>query len=267
MALHIVVLAKQVLDPELPLSAFQVDSAERRIVAPPNAAQVVNGFDEHAVEAALRVKEAVGEARVTVLSLGTGFALDVIKKPLAMGADALVLLQDPAFENTIDPTLTVQAIAAAVRKLSDVDLVLAGRQASDWDAAQVPLGVAETLDWPVATIAQSVEVGGRTLRVQRVLTDGYEVLEAEIPAVVTVSNELGNPRYPSMRGIMAAKRIEPTIWSAANLGLDVEQRQASLELVALARPEHAVSTEMITGEDGADAGRKLALRLWEAKLV
>ena len=124
------------------------------MVTPANQAPVINGFDEQAVEAALRLKEAAGDAHITVLSLGTSFALDVIKKPLAMGADDLVLLEDPAFESSADPTLTVAALAAAIRKLGEVDVVLAGRQASDWDLAQVPIGVAEALGWPIATVGQ-----------------------------------------------------------------------------------------------------------------
>lgn len=265
MVLDIVVLAKQVIDPETPLSAFQVQ--ENRVVTPANMPPVVNGFDEQAVEAALRLKETVGDARVTVLSLGPDFALDVIKKPLAMGADDLVLLQDPAFENSIDPTLAVTALVAAIRKLGDVDLVVAGRQASDWDNAQVPIGVAESLGWPVVTIAKKVEVQGSSLRVQRVLPDGFEAVTAELPAVVTVSNELGTARYPNMRGIMAARRIQPTVWTVADLGIDSAALAPAFELVSLKKPERKVQTEMITGDDDADAGRKLALRLREARIV
>jgi electron transfer flavoprotein beta subunit len=264
MTLHIVVTAKQVIDPETPLSAFQIASNR---VTPPQQPPVVNGYDEQAVEAALRVKEAVGDARVTVLSMGTEFTLDVVKKPLAMGADALVLLQDPLFANSIDPSLAVTVLAAAIRKLGDVSLVLCGRQASDWDNAQVPLGLAETLGWPVATIAKGVSVDGQNLRVERVLPEGHEVVEAALPAVVTVSSELGQARYPNMRGIMAARRVQPETWSAADLGLDGAALAPRLELVSLIKPDRSVQTEMITGEDEADAGRKLALRLREARLL
>ena len=265
MALHIVVTAKQVLDPETPLSAFQIDGD--RVVTPANMAPVVNGFDEQAVEAALRIKEALTDTHITVVSCGTDFALDVIKKPLAMGVDDLVLLQDPAFENTIDPMLTVAALVAAIRKLDAVGLVIAGRQASDWDNAQVPAGIAEALGWPIATIAKHVEVDGGTVRVQRVLPDGHELVEADLPAVVTVSNELGSARYPNMRGIMGARRIQPTVWSAADLGIDAAQVGRAFEMVELVKPDRRVATEMITGEDDEDAGRKLALRLREERLV
>ena len=101
MALKIAVLAKQVIDPEMPMAAFQIDAAAKRVVTPANIPPVVNGFDENAVEAALRIKDSQ-EAKITVISAGSAFALDVMKKPLSMGADELVLLQDDAFANTID---------------------------------------------------------------------------------------------------------------------------------------------------------------------
>jgi len=263
--LHIVVLAKQVTDSEAPASAYSVDATGKRVVLQGSVPFIVNGFDENAVEAALRIKDAAPDRRITVVSAGTEFALDVVKKPVAMGAEALVLLQDGAFQNTIDPLFTVRALAAAIHKLGQVDLVLAGRQASDWDNSQVPLGVAETLGWPVIHVTQRVDVSGATVRAHRVLPDGHEVVEAPLPAVVTVSNELGSPRYPNMRGIMASKRVQPTVWTAADLG--VSRPAPALELAAAALPKRTVETELIKGDDDADAGRKLAMRLREARLL
>jgi electron transfer flavoprotein beta subunit len=261
--IKIVVTAKQVIDPETPVSALTV--AANAVSVPANQSPVVNGFDEQAIEAALRIKEASGDAHITVVSVGKSFALDVIKKPLAMGADELVLVQDDAFENAIDPTLTVAALAAAVHRIGDVNLVISGRQASDWDNAQVPIGLAEALGWPIATVGKKVDVNGNTVRVERVLPDGHEVVETDLPAVVTVSNELGTARYPNMRGIMAARRVQPTVWTASDLGLD--GIEPAFELVSLEKPTTDVKTELIKGEDDADAGRKLALRLREERIV
>lgn len=263
--MKIVVTAKQVVDPEMPASAFQIDAPSMRLAPPPNLAPVVNGFDEQAVEAALRIRESGADAEIIVLSAGSAFAMDVIKKPLAMGADALVLVEDETLGQGHDPLHVVDTLAAAIRKLGDVDLVLAGRQASDWDHAQVAVGVAEALGWPVVTLARRVDVDGAVVRVERVLPDGYEVVEAPLPALVTVSNELGNPRYPNMRGIMNAKRIESTLWSLADLGVEV--RPGALELVSLTLPERRRETEMVTGEDDADAGRRLAMRLREERIL
>src|SRR3990167_6540920 len=119
--------------------------------------------------------------------MGRSFVTDVITKPLAMGADDLVLLQDDAFDTT-DSFVVASVLAAAIGKIGAFDLVLCGRQASDWDNAQVPLGLAELLDLPCLTFAKNVELSNGSVRVQRVTPDGHEVLEAVLPALVTVSN-------------------------------------------------------------------------------
>lgn len=266
MALKIVVLAKQVMDPEMPMSAFNVDRDARRVVTPPNIPPIVNGFDENAVEAALRIKDSQ-EAAITVISMGNSFALEVMKKPLSMGADNLVLLQDDAFENTMDSLAVARVLAEAVKKVGEFDLIICGRQASDWDNAQVPLAVAELLDLACVTIGKKVEVGDGKITVERQVEDGVEIVETSAPAVVTVSNELGQPRYPTLRGIMAATRKQPTIWSAQDLGLDSATSESNLELLDLYVPTSEAECEMVQGEDEEDSGRLLALKLREDKLI
>ena len=266
MPVNIAVLAKQVIDPEMPLAAFRIDDEAKAVVPPANIPPVVNGFDENAVEAALQIKDSQ-EATVTVLSMGTSFALDVMKKPLSMGADELVLLQDDSFENTIDSFFTAQVLTSAINKLGGFDLIICGRQASDWDDAQVPLGVAEILGLSTVALGKKVDVVGEKVSVERVTPDGYEVVEAPLPALVTVSNELGQPRYPTLRGIMAATRKRPTIWSAADLDMDAGQLEPRVTLRNLFIPVSEQQCEIVEGEDGADAGRQLALRLREAKII
>ena len=266
MSINIVVCTKQVVDPETPASAFRIDPETKRVLPAAGIPPVVNGFDENAVEAALQLKESVG-ANVSVISVGSGFVMDVMKKPLSMGADSLILVDDPAVAE-LDAFATARTLAEAIKKVGDVDLVLCGRQASDSDNAMVPLGVAELLDLPCVTLAQKIEVeddGG--IVVQRALTDGYEVVKAPLPAVVTVSNELGEPRYPTLRGIMTAGRKSPTVWSAADLELDESSLAAKLTLEDLYVPVSDQQCEFIEGEDEADAGRNLALKLREARLI
>lgn len=266
MSLKIAVLAKQVVDPEMPMAAFRIDGEAMRVAPPPNIPPVVNGFDENAVEAALRIKDAQ-DATVTVISTGAEFALDVMKKPLSMGADELVLLQDAGFDNTVDSFVTAQLLAAAVRKLGGFDLIICGRQASDWDNAQVPLGVAEILGLSCVSLGKRVEVKEGKAVVERIVSDGYEVVEAGLPALVTVSNELGQPRYPTLRGIMAATRKRPTVWGMGDLDLAAGQSESRVVLRQLFIPVSDQECEMIEGEDAADAGRRLALRLREAKII
>ena len=265
MAINIVVCVKQVMDPETPASAFRIDPDAQRVVPAPGIPPVVNGFDENAVEAALRIKDGA-EANITVLSLGVNFVMDVMKKPLSMGADQLVLVQDEAVQD-LDAFATAYALAEAIKKLGEFDLVLCGRQASDWDNAHIPMGVAEMLGLPCITIAQKIEVTNGGVVVERALSDGYEVVEASLPALVTVSNELGEPRYPTLRGIMTASRKTPTVWTPADLGLDSDQLAPKLRLESLFIPEGGKECELIEGENEADTGRKLALRLREEKLI
>jgi electron transfer flavoprotein beta subunit len=189
-----------------------------------------------------------------------------MKKPLSMGADALVLAEDPALED-LDAVSTVNVLAAMIEKSGPFDLILAGRQASDWDQAHVPLGLAERLGLPSVTLARNVEPQDGKVRIERALTDGYQVVEAPTPAVITVSNELGEARYPTLRGIMGASRKQPERLTLDDLGLTADQLKPALELQRLFIPESESQVEIIDGEDEADAGRKLALRLRELNLI
>ena len=265
MTLNVIVTAKQVIDPDMPLSAMRVGEDARRVVTPGTLAPVVNGFDEVAVEAALRLKDSQ-DAKITVLCVGSQFNLDVIRKPLAMGADTLILCQDSAFADLTDSFITSQVLAAAIRKIGDFDLLLCGRQASDWDNAQVPLMLAEVLDVACVPLAQKVDVEQGRVIVERLAPDGYDVVEADLPALVTISNELGSPRYPNMRNLMAAKRKRPVTWSCDDLGLQAGELTARVEVLELRARERSQECEFISDGDGS-AAEKLAGMLREAGLI
>jgi len=266
--MHIVVCVKQVPDPEAAFSQFKVDEQAKKVVPAPGLKQVMSPFDEQAVEAALRLRDAGADIRLTAITMGSDAARNVLKHGLAMGADAGVLLSDPAFENA-DGYATAVTLAAAIRKLGTCDLVLAGRQAADWDAGVVGSGLGELLGLPVITFAQDVKVEGGSVRVERVLDDGTEVVEAALPAVVTVSNELGEARKPNLRETMRAARKPVTAWSAADLGLPREKigaagaRRVIERLFVPAKESHC---EFIDGSPREQAAR-LAQRLREAKLI
>ena len=266
MGINIIVCVKQVMDPETPASAFKVDTDTNKVIPAQGIPPVVNGFDENAVEAALRLKDGGNVDKITVISVGNNFVMDVMKKPLSMGADELILVQDDAVSE-LDAFATANTLAKAIARVGEYDLILCGRQASDWDQAHVPIGVAELLGLPCITLAQKLDVADGGITVQRTLTDGYEVVESQLPVVVTVSNELGEPRYPNLRGIMQASRKTPTILSPADLGLDEDSLAPRLTLTELFIPVSDKQVEIIEGEDEADAGRKLALRLREEKLI
>jgi electron transfer flavoprotein beta subunit len=265
--MRIAVCAKQVPDPDIPPSQFKLDDSGMSVDPPRNVAPVINGFDLNAIEAAVRIKESAGaDTEITVISVGHDFALDVMKRALATGADNLVLVDDPSTEQ-LDASGTAQVLAATVQKHGPFDLVLCGRQASDWDQAHVPLFIAETMDLPCVTVAQSIETNDTTATVERVLPDGHQVIEVTLPALVTVSNELGEPRYPALKGIMAASRKKPEVHTIADLGISAEQTSPMLELLGLEIPQQQGMAEMIDGEDDAEKGRNLAVRLRQERLI
>lgn len=266
--MNMIVCVKQVPDPEAPPASFKVDPAANKMIPPPGVAPVVSPFDEQAVEAALRIKDAQG-GKITVLSLGNKLVRDVIKKPLSMGADELVLLEDEAYEEG-DSWSTAYALSLAIKKIGEYDLIFCGRQAADWDAGQVGSGIAELLGIPSVTVAKKVEVMDGKVRVERVVADGYEVVEAPIPCLITVSNELGEPRYATLKGIMAAAKKQPIIWKPQDIGADLPQIGAQgrrTKLLKLFQPVKEAKCEIIEGESVGEAATNLALKLREAKLI
>ncbi|HCV00681.1 MAG TPA: electron transfer flavoprotein subunit beta [Dehalococcoidia bacterium] len=268
-SVNIVVCVKQIPDPETPASQFAVDNAAKRVIPAQGIAPVVNPYDPQATEAALRLKDAAGEGKITVISLGEESARDAIKHALAMGADEGILLSDPDFEN-IDNFQTSLALARAIEKVGDVDLVLMGRASADWDMGVAPIGVAEQLGLPCVTIAKSMELEGDTLTVERVLDDGFQTVEVDTPAVVSISNEFGEPRYPQLRQIMLAAKKTVQVWSADDLELEDEDAGEDnrwLGLEALYIPEVESNVEIIEGDSPEDQARNLALKLREAKLI
>ena len=182
---------------------------------------IVNPVDENAIEAALRLRDQHG-GKVTVITMGPPQAEEALRQALAMGADEAILLSDPASRGS-DTLATSYALALMVRKIGDVDLVLCGKQAIDGDTGQVGPGLAERLGIPQVTFAIGLEVTDGKLRARRVLDDFFEVVEVKLPAVVTVVKQINDPRHPSMRNVLKAKRAEITKWTLADLNADPKQ--------------------------------------------
>ena len=266
--MNVIVCVKQVTDPEAPPASFKIDPATSKVVPPPGVSPVVDSYGEYAVEAALKIKDALG-GKITAISLGINLLRDVIKKPLSMGADELILLEDEAFIEG-DSWATAYALAMAIKKVGEYDLILCGREASDTNAGQVGLGIAEILGLPSVTLAKKIDITDSKARVERVTADGYEVVEVSLPALITASNEIGEPRYPTIKGIMAAKRKEPVIWKPADISVEPAAIGASgrrTKLVKLFQPVREGECEMVSGESAEDAGAKLAQKLREVKAI
>lgn len=266
--INMIVCCKQVPDPEAPPSAFKVNTAANKMTLPPDIKPVIGQYDEFAMEAALRIKDKAG-GKITVLSLGNNLVRDVIKKTLAVGGDELILLEDEAFEEG-DSWSTTYALAMAIKKIGEHDLIFCGRESSDWDAGQVGLGIAEILGIPAVTLARKVELANGKARIEQVTPDGYQVIEVSFPAVITVTSELGSLRYAALKGIMAAAKKQPTVWKPADIGLEPSQVGAAgrhTKLVKLFQPVKEAKCEIIEGESPAEAGANLAVRLRKAKIL
>ena len=265
--MKMIVCVKQIPDPETPASAFRVDEQAKKVVPAQGIAPVISPFDAQAVEAALRIRDGQGQGHITVLSMGPASARDVIKHSLAMGADEGVLVDDPALQNVFDPYVNVTVLAAAIRKIGDFDLIFTGRQAADWDWGVTGPGLAEALGIESVTIAKGVTAQDSRLTVERVLTDGFETIEVPTPCVVTVSNELGDPRYPQLRQIMMAARKQVTTYTLADLGLTPEQIRPRITLERLYLPVKESKVEIIEGDSPQEKAANLARKLREAKLI
>jgi len=267
--MHIVVCVKQIPNPEAAFSMFKVDEQAKKVIPAAGLQMVMSPFDEQAVEAALRIREAGGAARISLMTLGPEPARAVLKHGLAMGADDAVLLGDAAFQDG-DAYSTARVLATAIGKLGECDLVLAGRQAADWDAGIVGCGIAELLQLPVITFARDVKVIEGAVRVERVVENGFDVVEAPLPAVVTVSNELGAARAPSLRETMRAARKPITTWSTGDLGLEPHEIGAAAArrvLEGLFVPPKKGICELMEGATPEEQGANLAQRLFGAKLL
>ena len=199
----------------------RIDAATGRLVR--EGDQVLNSFDSHAIEAALEVREAgvVGDVHVTALLMGPEGATRTLQKALALGADDAVHVTDEALAGS-DIVATARALAAAVKR-GDYDLVIMGQQAGDSDCWVLPGAVAELLGRPVLTQASKLEVSTDGVKIERQTEIGYERLSAALPAVVSVSDAINEPRYPSLKAIMGAKRKPFEKLGLSDLGLDAAQ--------------------------------------------
>jgi electron transfer flavoprotein beta subunit len=226
----------------------------------------LNHFDANAVEAALRLKEGAGEAEVVVVTVGPPSASDALRKALAMGADRAVLVSDDAVAGS-DLVATSRVLAAALER-EGADLVLFGQQASDSDGAVLWAAVADRLRRPLVSQAAELTVTDGGLRAKRQTEFGYDVIESSLPAVVAVSDAINEPRYPSLKGIMGAKKKPQDTLSLADLGVDagaVGEAGSQTEVYALTDPPSRGDSRKI--EDDGNAAEQIVEFLVEKRLV
>ena len=226
----------------------------------------LNQFDVNAVEEALKLKDASGEGEVVIVSLGPERALEAMRKALAMGADRVVLISDEAAAGS-DLVATSKVLAAALQR-EEPDLVLFGQQANDSDGAVLWAAVADRLQQPlISQVAELTHENGK-VRGKRQTEYGYDVIEAPLPAVVAVSDAINEPRYPSLKGIMGAKKKPQETVSLSDLGVDVgEAGEAGsrTEVYALGDPPARGDTVKI--EDDGSGAEKILAFLQEKKAL
>jgi electron transfer flavoprotein beta subunit len=257
--MHIVVCMKQVprdntvkINPDLSLNAEGIE-------------QIMNLFDEYAVEEALEWNEKLG-GKVTVLSLGPEAWKEQIRRALAMGATDALLLSDPSFEQ-LDVLGAARVVAAAIKKLGDVDLVLAGRNSTDDESGAFGPALARTLGWPQLTYVGKIATlddGAKKIVAERQLEEQVETVEAPLPAVVTVLKDINEPRYPSLLRIKKVAKVEIPTWSAADLGVSADPAASIANRVP---PPPRPQGEMIDGADTAEKVRKLVDKLVENQVI
>ena len=252
--MKIVVTVKQVPDPNsnLTLEADNTISREKEVVLDPG--------DECGVEEGLQLKEAHG-GEVVLVSMGPERARDAIRKGLSMGADRGVLISDAALAGA-DVMLTAKVLAAAIKE-ENPDLVICATESYDGSTGMVPPMLAELLGVPQLTFAKKVEVDGTTVKVHRQTADGYEVVEASTPALISVTAAIAEPRYASLKGIMAARSKEIKLVSAADLGVAKGEPAEAIEEVVDA--ESRKSGEVI--EDDGSAVDRIVQVLVTAKVI
>jgi electron transfer flavoprotein beta subunit len=261
--MNIVVLIKQVPDTYSERKLREADGVLDRDATD----AVLDEINERAVEEALQIKERTDGSEVTVLTMGPDRATDAIRKALSMGADKALHVSDEALAGS-DALATAKVLAKAVGTVEGAELVLAGNEASDGRSGAMAAMVAEVLGWPALTHVRELTIDGSAVTARRETDDGVTVLAAELPVVVSVSEKINEPRYPSFKGIMAAKKKPVSTLSLADVGVDAGEvgLAHALTTVTSASPKPLKSAgEKVTDE--GDGGSKIAAFLVGQKLI
>ncbi|MEW5768634.1 MAG: electron transfer flavoprotein subunit beta/FixA family protein [bacterium] len=245
--MKIIVCIKQVPD----TSEVKIDPQTNTLIRE-GVASIINPFDKYALEAGLQLKEKYG-GYVWALTMGPPQAEAVLREALGMGADEAALLSDRALAGS-DTWATSRALTAAIKKLGSFDLILCGKQAIDGDTAQVGPELGESLGIAQAAYVRKItpEAGdSKRIKIERMLEDGYESIELELPALLTVVKEANEPRHASLKGVLKAKKAKIPVWGIQDLGLSADQVGLSgspTQVIKVFTPSRQGTSEMLEGE-------------------
>ena len=255
--MKIIACIKQVPDSEAKVKA------EGGKISWGDAPLVINPFDEYAVEGALQQKEA-NNGTVTALCIGPESAKEALKHALAMGADEAILVSDPAL-NELDTVGAARVLAAAIQKIG-ADMVVFGRQTLDNGAGVTPAQTARVLGWPMLGLAGQIKVQDGTVTVDRVIEEGRQTVSGKLPAVLSVVQSIGEPRYPSFMGIRKASKANIPVWSLSDLGASAPEPVVK-RTELMNPPVQETSIEIISGESPAEIADKLADKILAEKIL
>ena len=255
--MNVVVLVKQIPDPNNP---YQLDGNRLKRAGVQN---VLDPGDEFGVEAGLKLVEQAG-GEVTVVSMGPASAMEAIRKALSMGAAKGILVSDDSLPGS-DALVTARVLAAAIKKVESVDLVICGVESTDGSSGVLPGMLAELLGMPQVTFAKHIDLKDSTLVVNRQTVAGYDIVECALPAVLSVTAGVNEPRYPTFKGIMQAKSKPVDQLSVADLGLSADDVKATQEVAGVnPAPERGAGEKF---EDDGTGAAKIADFLKEAKVI
>jgi electron transfer flavoprotein beta subunit len=254
---RIIVCLKQAID----VSQLKVDPSTRQLITA-GAAKKISDFDKNALEEAIRIKEKIGNVEILTVTVASEDAKTVLREALAMGADKAYMIMDPSFKD-VDTLGTAYILAEAIKKIGAFDLVLCGETSLDSFSGLVSSRLAELLELAHVSSVRKVSVEGDAVIAERALEDSIETVKVKMPALISVTREINQPRIPSLMMIMKASKKEIVTWTAADLKLQKEKLDAKIEVMEVLAPKTERKRVKITGETAQEIAEKLVKALVE----
>jgi electron transfer flavoprotein beta subunit len=258
---RIIVCLKQAID----VSQLKVDPATRQPMTA-SAPRKMSDFDKNALEEATKIKEKLGDIEIFTVTVGSEDAKAVLREALAMGADKAFFVNDPDFKD-IDTSGTAYILAEATKKIGECSLILCGETSLDSFSGLVGSRLAELLNLPQMTSVRKITVDDATITAERTLEDAIETVKAKMPALVSVTREINQPRIPSLMMIMKASKKEIVTWTASDLKLDRDKIASKIEVVEVLAPKTERKKIKITGENAQEIADKLAKALVQEGII
>ena len=258
---RIIVCLKQAVD----VTQLKVDPATRQLITA-GAPRKISDFDKNALEEAIRIKEKISGIEIVTVTVTSEDARVVLREALAMGADKAYMVNDPTLQN-IDTSGTAYILAQAVKKIGEFDLILCGETSLDSFSGLVGARLAELMSLPQITSVRKLSIEGEIVTAERALEEAYETAKAKMPALISVTREINQPRIPSLMMIMKASKKEIFTWTATDLNIPKEKLDTKVEVIEVTAPKTERKKVMITGENVQEIADKLAKALIQEGIV